>query len=212
MSKANAVAVNPSTSELAAPAKPQLHVDSFCIFGLRPRFQLDKAHLTERYHQLMQAVHPDRYSNASEADRRYAMQWASRVNEAYRELLNPLKRARLLCEMADSPVDVLDTSLPPAFLVQQMQWREDFESISQSSDKIPIGQREQQLNQIEATIKQAAKQLAEAFSQSALGQGRTPCTDDLKSAAALIRQWMFLEKFIDDIEQQRMQWLEVQPS
>ena len=212
MSKANAAAVNLSTSELAQVAEPQLHGDSFHIFGMPPRFELDKAQLTERYHQLMTAVHPDRFSVAPESERRCAMQWASRVNEAYRELLHPLSRARLLCELAAVPVDLLDTRLPSTFLAQQMEWREDYEALTDSSEAMRVDDRLLRTEQLESKVRQEAKQLIEKFAQSPLAQGARASADDLQLASDLIRQWMFVEKFIEDIEQQRMQWLEVLPS
>ena len=45
------------------------------------------------------AAHPDRFVNATDAEKRVAMQWATRANEAYQTLKNPQKRARYLCEL-----------------------------------------------------------------------------------------------------------------
>ncbi|NBO03141.1 MAG: Fe-S protein assembly co-chaperone HscB [Betaproteobacteria bacterium] len=193
-------------SDLAFQGKPQLHRNSFEIFGLEPRFEIDKAKLTERFHHLMHAVHPDRHVGASEAERRLAMQWSSRINEAYRELLKPLSRAKLLCEIAAGPVDLLQTTMPAAFLMQQMQWREDFEAIVHHADRVVL------LDKLEAALRQTAKELAGQFAQITPALSGSNPSEPAKLAVELLRQWMFIEKFLDDIEQQRMQWLEVLPS
>jgi molecular chaperone HscB len=202
----NAVAVNPLMSEFAQASKLQLNSDSFQIFDLPRVFDLDEARLTERFHQLMHAVHPDRHAGATEVERRQAMQWSSRINEAYRQLLKPLARAQLLCEIFAGPLDVLRTAMPPAFLMRQMQWREDFEAISLDANRLD------QVDALEAEVKLEGKQITSQFAQTSIALGQSPSADDAKLAADLLRQWMFVEKFLDDIEQQRMQWLEVLPS
>lgn len=193
-------------SEFAQASKLQLNSDSFQIFDLPRVFDLDEARLTERFHQLMHAVHPDRHAGATEVERRQAMQWSSRINEAYRQLLKPLARAQLLCEIFAGPLDVLRTAMSPAFLMRQMQWREDFEAISLDANRLD------QVDALEAEVKLEGKQITSQFAQTSIALGQSPSADDAKLAADLLRQWMFVEKFLDDIEQQRMQWLEVLPS
>ena len=202
----NAVAVNPLMSEFAQAGKLQLNSDSFQIFDLPRVFDLDKVLLTERFHQLMHAVHPDRHAGATEVERRQAMQWSSRINEAYRQLLKPLARAQLLCEIFAGPLDVLKTAMPPAFLMRQMQWREDFEAISLDANRLD------QVDALEAEVKLEGVQITSQFAQTSIALGQSPSVEEAKLAADLVRQWMFVEKFLDDIEQQRMQWLEVLPS
>ncbi|WP_163768973.1 Fe-S protein assembly co-chaperone HscB, partial [Providencia stuartii] len=70
-------------------------------------------------------VHPDRFASEGAAAQRVAMQWAMRVNEGYQRLKDPLKRAAYLCELRGAPVQAENnTAMPPAFLMQQMAWRE----------------------------------------------------------------------------------------
>lgn len=207
----NAVAVNPLMSEFAQAGKLQLNSDSFQIFDLPRVFDLDKVLLTERFHQLMHAVHPDRHAGATEVERRQAMQWSSRINEAYRQLLKPLARAQLLCEIFAGPLDVLKTAMPPAFLMRQMQWREDFEAIGLDANRLDAN-RLDQVEALEAEVKLEGVQITSQFAQTSIALGQSPSVEEAKLAADLVRQWMFVEKFLDDIEQQRMQWLEVLPS
>ena len=53
------------------------------------------------------------------------MQWAVRVNEAYRRLKDPLARGEYLCELRGAAINAENnTAMPAAFLMQQMTWRE----------------------------------------------------------------------------------------
>jgi molecular chaperone HscB len=62
----------------------------FQLFGLPLTFGIDLARLEQGYRDLQSRVHPDRHAAGSEAERRVAMQWATRANEAYRTLRDPV--------------------------------------------------------------------------------------------------------------------------
>jgi DnaJ-domain-containing protein 1 len=79
----------------------------------------------QRLPRRAEPVHPDKFVNATDAEKRVAMQWATRANEAYQTLKSPQKRAHYLCEL--NGVDLQtesNTAMPMAFLMQQMEWRE----------------------------------------------------------------------------------------
>jgi len=101
----------------------------FELFGLSPGFSLDVGELTQRYRELQQVVHPDRFATASSQERRLSMQCATHVNEAFQTLKHPLSRARYLLEMRGVAVDQ-STSLPAEFLMEQMTLREQLEELS----------------------------------------------------------------------------------
>src|SRR2546422_11601844 len=97
----------------------------FDLFQLSPQFTLNMGELDTAYREVQNRVHPDKFANATDAEKRVAMQWATRANEAYKTLKHPLKRAAYLCELngVDLQTDS-NTAMPMAFLMQQMEWRE----------------------------------------------------------------------------------------
>ena len=99
--------------------------DDFTLFGLPPRFALDRAALDAQWRALQAQVHPDRFAGEGASAQRLAMQWAVRVNEAYQRLKDPLKRGAYLCELRGAAIQAENnTAMPAAFLMQQMAWRE----------------------------------------------------------------------------------------
>ena len=78
---------------------PEFSRNHFELFGLPVAYSVDPAALERAYRDLQGRVHPDRFASASEAERRVAMQWATRANEAYRTLRNPIDRARYLLSL-----------------------------------------------------------------------------------------------------------------
>src|SRR3954471_2135781 len=97
----------------------------FELFQLPIQFGIDAASLDSAYREVQGKVHPDRFVNATDAEKRVAMQWATRANEAYQTLKHPQKRAQYLCELNGVNLQVeSNTAMPMAFLMQQMEWRE----------------------------------------------------------------------------------------
>jgi molecular chaperone HscB len=97
----------------------------FELLGLPVAYSVDPARLEASYRDLQSRVHPDRFAAGSEAERRVAMQWATRTNEAYRTLRDPLERARYLLHLRGYDTgEESNTAMPPDFLMQQMEWRE----------------------------------------------------------------------------------------
>src|SRR3954465_398881 len=97
----------------------------FDLFHLPAKFGIDLAALDTAYRDVQGRVHPHRLVNATDAEKRVAMQWATRANEAYQTLKHPQKRAQYLCEL--NGVDLQtesNTAMPMDFLMQQMEWRE----------------------------------------------------------------------------------------
>ncbi|CAB3789761.1 Co-chaperone protein HscB [Paraburkholderia caffeinitolerans] len=100
----------------------------FVLFGLPEQFTLDADSLANAYRAVQAQVHPDRFAAAGEAQKRVAMQWATRANEAYQTLRDPLKRATYLLHLRGIDVGAENnTAMEPAFLMQQMEWREAIE-------------------------------------------------------------------------------------
>src|SRR5438105_1092076 len=113
----------------------KLASDDFELFGVPRRFEQDRAALDARWRALQAEVHPDRFATQGAAAQRVAMQWAVRVNEAYERLKDPLRRAAYLCGLHGAPIDAEDnTAMPPAFLLQQLEWREALDEATDTAE------------------------------------------------------------------------------
>jgi molecular chaperone HscB len=163
----------------------KLDDDDFTLFGLPRRFALDRAQLDASWRALQARVHPDRFASDGAAAQRLAMQWAVRINEAYQRLKDPLKRAARLCELAGAPIEAeSNTAMPPAFLMQQMEWREALEE----------ARTLQQVEALDAQVAQHEQQMFEQVRQ-ALDEHH-----DAGRAAQLVRALMFVARFRSDID------------
>lgn len=163
----------------------QLASDDFELFGLPRRFEQDRAALDARWRALQSEVHPDRFAGQGASAQRLSVQWAARVNEAYRRLKDPLQRASYLCELQGAPIRAEDnTAMPREFLVQQLEWREALDDAS-SLDHVQL---------LADAVAQRRTQLLAQVQQLLDRHG------DTQAAAAQVRALMFVERFAEDVD------------
>lgn len=161
-----------------------LQDNDFVLFGLPERFGLDRADLDARWRKLQASAHPDKFASEGAAAQRLAMQWSVRINEAYRRLREPLSRAAYLCELRGAPINAeRNTAMPPAFLVQQMQWREALDEVDGEAAVIAL----------QNDVAAASASLLEEVAQL-LDHGGSSL-----HAAEIVRALMFITKFRHDV-------------
>jgi len=159
----------------------------FELFQLPARFEVDTNALDAAYREVQGRVHPDRFVNATDAEKRVAMQWATRANEAYQTLKNPQKRAQYLIEL--NGVDLQtesNTAMPMAFLMQQMEWREALGDARAAKDASA-------LDALDAQVRGERKTLLAQVGQQIDG-------GEYQKAAEGVRALMFLDKFGDEVQ------------
>lgn len=159
--------------------------NDFEIFGIEPAFALDRDALDQRWKDLQREAHPDRFAAADAQAQRQAMQWSVRINEAYQRLKDPLKRAAYLCELNGSPIQAENnTAMPAAFLMQQMQWREDLEEAGAAPE-----------------LERMADDVAATRSRMLLDLQQTADVQrNFTALAGQVRALMFVERFARDVE------------
>ncbi len=160
--------------------------DHFALFDLPARFAIDEALLEQAYRRVQAQVHPDRFATAGAAERRVAMQWAARANEALRTLRSPVARAAYLCEQHGQPIDAeSNTAMPAEFLNQQMQWREELDEARERGGAAARALAAE----VEARRDEVLARVAAALDENG----------DYAAAAAGVRELHFIDRFRDEL-------------
>lgn len=114
--------------------------DPFETLGVEARFDLDPGALAQRHRDLSRALHPDRYTGAPAAERRMALGRAIDVNEAFRALRDPIRRAEALVRRAGAAVGETSEPKPPAsLLMEMMDAREELSDAARAKDLARVG-------------------------------------------------------------------------
>ncbi|HMU99555.1 MAG TPA: Fe-S protein assembly co-chaperone HscB [Rhodocyclaceae bacterium] len=162
--------------------------DFFSLFQLPRAFRLDGAELDHRYREIQGQVHPDRFAQAGDAERRLSMQWATRANEAYQTLKKPLERAKYLLQLAGLDVRAeSNTAMAAEFLLEQMEWRE---GVAEARAAGAHGELEHLYHRLRADIAVRYEELGQLLDEAG----------DLNAAGEAVRRLMFLEKLLHEID------------
>lgn len=159
----------------------------FDLFGLPQSFALDTARLDQAYRDIQAEIHPDRFAHAGESEQRLAMQWTTKVNEAYLTLKKPFERARYLLLL--NGVDAMDpknTSMPADFILKQMEWREALEAARGTRDMAALEALERDLK---AEARDMQAELAEQLD----------ARRDYPRASNTLRELRFMDKLLEEV-------------
>ncbi len=162
----------------------------FELFELPVQYVVSQDHLDTRFRSLQRYLHPDKFASASDAERRWSMQAASFVNEAYQALSKPLSRASYLLSLHGISLDEeTDTQMSPMFLMEQMELREALGDAPDAADPYAA------LDKISAQLNNGRRDSESAFTSAANNA-------DWTEARTVVRQWQFLEKLNSEVQAQ----------
>lgn len=159
----------------------------FDLFDLPATYALDRERLDSAYRELQSRVHPDRFASKPEAEQRVAMQWATRVNEAYQTLKHPILRGVYMLKLEGiDPMAATNTSIAPAFLMQQMEWREAIADSCRAQDVAALDRLHAELKYVYKTVDAELATLLDG-------------DKDLNAASDAVRKLRFMDKLIAEI-------------
>lgn len=166
-------------------------MDPFATLGAPRRFDLDLAALEKTHRELSRALHPDKFARAGASERRAALERAANVNEAWRVVRDPIRRAEALFSL--SGLAVGETSEPrpsPAFLMDVMEQREALAEARAGRDMARVRVL---ADAIEARAKAAEAKLTAAFAQGS----RAPA--EASGLLPILGELRFYKRFLDEV-------------
>lgn len=150
----------------------------FELFNLPEKFQIDIEKLKENYRSIQKEIHPDRFATSSENEKMQSMIKTTQINDAYQTLKSPIKRAKYILSLHKFNEKV---TLPPDFLMQQMEWEEHLEEIEKDKNK---------LEQFKLSINEEYEQ------HSSLAQQQIDNEQKWSEVAITIDKLYFIEKLL----------------
>ncbi len=159
----------------------------FELLGVEPRFDLDLGALEERHRVLSGTLHPDRYAGKPPAERRMALDKAIQVNEAWRMLRDPVRRAEALLSLRGLMVEEnQEPKPPPALLMEMMEIREALAEAKHSGDLGRIGALGHDMRARERDV---LSRLSKAFDD-----------DDNDALLPLLGELRYIRRFFEELD------------
>jgi molecular chaperone HscB len=162
--------------------------DLFEVLGLPRSYRVDVQALEERHRELTRLLHPDRHAAAGAGARRLALEKTIAVNDAYRTLKDPLRRAVYLLE--GHGVDLSESgahrqALPPAVLAEVLELREELEEARAARDAARIAALAARVRRDRAA---ALEELGRAFDAG-----------DVAAATRQVSRIRYTDRFLDEV-------------
>lgn len=164
--------------------------DPFTLLGVDRRFDLDVFALEKTHRELSRALHPDKFAQAGASERRAALEKAASVNEAWRTLKDPIRRAEALFALAGVPVGEDKEPRPSgAFLMEVLEQREALAEARASKDLAAV----EKLGRVMKERSRAAEsKLADGFAGK-------PDRAALERLLPLLGELRFYRRFLDEV-------------
>ena len=161
----------------------------FELFDVPVAYQVDLDLVQQRYRDLQKIVHPDKFVNASDQEKRISMQQTSRINEAFNSLKNPVDRAIYLLRLKGVDLNLEnETTMDAGFLMSQMEMREELSEIRSKDDPLAA------LDGFAKHIKNEMLAMMESYSSAYEN-------DQLDDAKEWIRKMQFMQKAKKEVDE-----------
>lgn len=122
-------------------------MDPFETLGVEPAYGLDLAVLEQRHRDLSRALHPDRHAASGAAERRMALGRAIEVNQAFRILKDPVRRAEALLSLRGVQTgEGKEPPASPALLMDVMERREALAEARQTKNEAALSRLVAEVN------------------------------------------------------------------
>jgi molecular chaperone HscB len=171
--------------------------DHFAVLGVDRGHDLDVAALEARYKELSRKLHPDRFARADPRARKAALQRTVQLNEAWRALKEPLKRAEYLLELGGVRIATDDggarsggVAAPPALLMEILELREELGEARAAGDDAKVARMGE-------TMRTRA---AAAMARVGEGLAGTPGPEALEAVARELVALRYYKRFLDEVE------------
>ena len=163
-----------------------MNVDPFATLGLSRRYAVDLAAVEKTHRELSRALHPDRFVNAGASERRAALSKAVEVNEAWRVVRDPIRRAEALLELAGAAVgEERASATDPEFLMEMLEQREALAEAKQAKDLARIHAMAKAIEERSGAVERA---LGEGFARG-----------EAASLVSKLGELRFYRRFLDEV-------------
>jgi molecular chaperone HscB len=183
------------------PADPR--ATHFEVLGVPAVFDVDVEDVERRYKELTRQLHPDRFARADARARRASLQRSVQLNQAWKTLRDPVKRAEYLLALGGIEVGTEEGTqrqaadgskhrlpVPQALLIDILELREALSEAHAAGDRARTAG-------LVADVR-GRKQAA----MDAVGAALRAATPDLDGAARQLVAVRYFDRFLDEVDAQ----------
>jgi len=188
-------ALCPSCGKVQPPPPPEGVVDKFATMGLSRSYDLDERALEDTFRSLSRKLHPDRFARATPRERRFSLEQTTLLNDAYRTLRDPVKRAEHLLALRGVKVAGEErggaAAMPQEFLEQALEDREKLLEAKTEGGPEAVARLAEG---VRGKRREAMEEIARALREE------RPTQAQLEQASQLLARLRYYARYLDEVE------------
>jgi molecular chaperone HscB len=176
-----------------------VRADHFAVLGVERRYDLDAGELEARYKELSRKLHPDKFAKADPRAKRAALQRTVQLNDAWRALKEPLRRAEYLLELGGVKLATDDggarsggVAAPPELLMEILELREELSEARAAHDDAKV-------TRMGEAMRARAAEAAARVARGLAGGGTALPTARLEDVAQELVTLRYYRRFLDEV-------------
>ncbi len=175
--------------------------DYYEFFGLDRKLVIDNAALQKRFYELSRQWHPDRFGRKSAEEQEMALEATSLLNDGYRTLKDPVKRAEYLLTRDGFPIAEQRTrDVPPELLEEVFELNMMLEEMK-SGDESARPQLEQSRQHFLGLRNEVDQDLLREFQRHDESIEASPTAKQaLQEIRGLLNRRRYIENLVRDVE------------
>lgn len=203
----------PLCSHCGALLPPPPGSNHFQVLGLPHRYDVDLKLAEEHFRALSRQFHPDRFATADPRARRASLQRTVQLNEAWRTMKDPVRRAEYLLQQAGFQVGAEDGAsrpqakgssaggreripVPAALLGEILELREELGEAREAGDHARVQRMAGEMRRrVDAALQNVATSLGEAAASSSPAAG-------FEAAVRELIAIRYFRRFLDEVSAQ----------
>ncbi len=168
----------------------------FDFFELPPRLHLDTSDLEHRFYALSRQLHPDLFSRKSEQEKAYSTDASAVLNDAYRTLRDPLRRAEYVLSQNGLEIgEQQSKNVPPELLEEVFELNMALEEL-RAGDADAVAPLEAAARKFQGMQDEIDAGLDAAFAAYDAAPGKAA----LDAIRALLNRRRYIRNLLRDVE------------
>jgi len=173
----------------------------FELFDLPVSYDVDLKKIQQHYMDLQMQVHPDKFANGTDQEKRLSMQQTSWLNEAQATLKDEVLRATYLLKLKGLDINLEnETTVDMDFLMQQLEMRERLEKIKHENINHEAMDSLDELDAMAKDVKQSSADMMASFSQAYQDNSFDDAREWISKLQFMQKAKKEINKIIADIE------------
>lgn len=191
---------------------PEAGADHFRVLGVPAKYAIDVAATEQRFRDASRVVHPDKFATSDPRARRFATGRAVQLNEAWRTLKDPVKRAEYLLSRAGFDVGgeagafrpgtgggaKEKIAVPPALLGEILDLREELSAARAAGDDAHV---QKLARDVRGRMSDVMERVASGFERA--GSEAKGSSEELRALEIVMHDLIeirYLRRFLDEVD------------